>query len=158
MQQLKTLEALGATFNFIDIWLQLLRKNYCARSESYINAMKEMFMQIPQNIEIALTSKEKIQKLLIDIGGRWYKAKSARGLPPLKRTKLSKKSQESQDYIQKKLYKSNRWWNDWIFHLNWNKIEWVDPKSIPKIVKPCSVSSKSSVLVKMIEKHIFWSF
>ena len=41
---IKTLEALGATFNFIDIWLKLLRKHYCARSESYINAMKEMFM------------------------------------------------------------------------------------------------------------------
>ena len=49
---IKTLEALGATFNFIDIWLKLLHENYCARSESYINAMKEMFMQIPQNVEI----------------------------------------------------------------------------------------------------------
>ena len=27
---IKTLEALGATFNFIDIWLKLLRENYCA--------------------------------------------------------------------------------------------------------------------------------
>ena len=58
---IKTLEALGATFNFIDIWLKLLRENYCAQSESYINAMKEMFMQIPQNVEIALTTKEKNQ-------------------------------------------------------------------------------------------------
>ena len=56
---IKTLESLGATFNFIDIWLKLLRENYCARSESYINAMKEMFMQIPQNIERALNLKEK---------------------------------------------------------------------------------------------------
>ena len=38
--------------------------------------------------------------------------KSARGLPPLKTTKLSKKSQERQDVIQKKLYEANRWWND----------------------------------------------
>ena len=37
---IKTLEALGATFNFIDLWLKLLHGNYCARSESYINAMK----------------------------------------------------------------------------------------------------------------------
>ena len=37
---IKTLESLGATFNFIDIWLKLLLGNYCARSESYINAMK----------------------------------------------------------------------------------------------------------------------
>ena len=56
----KILESLGETFNFIYIWLKLLRENYCARSESYINAMKEMFMQIPQNVEIALTPKQKI--------------------------------------------------------------------------------------------------
>ena len=47
---IKKLEALGATFNFIDIWLKFLRENYCARSESYINATKYMFMQIPQNV------------------------------------------------------------------------------------------------------------
>ena len=57
--RIKTLESLCATFNFIDIWLKLIRENYCARSESYINAMKEMFMQIPQNVEIVLTPKEK---------------------------------------------------------------------------------------------------
>ena len=56
---IKTLESLGATFNFIVIWLKLLRGNYCARSESYINSMKEMFMKIPQNVEKVLTSKEK---------------------------------------------------------------------------------------------------
>ena len=58
-ETIKTLESLGATFNFIDIWLKLLCENYCARSESYINAMKDMFIQIPQNVERALTSKEK---------------------------------------------------------------------------------------------------
>ena len=71
----------------------MLRKNYFARSESYINAMKEMFMQIHQNVEIALTPKEKTQKLLTYIGGGWYMKKNARGLPPLKRTKLSEKAQ-----------------------------------------------------------------
>ena len=50
--------------------------------------------------------------MLTDIGGEQYLAKSDRGLPPLKRTKLSKQAQERQDYIQKKLYQSNRWWND----------------------------------------------
>ena len=116
--------------------------------------MKEMFMQIPQNVEITITSKEKIQKLLTDIGGGWYMKKCSRGLPPLKRTKLSKKAQERQDEFQKKLYESNKWWNDWKFQLHWNKLEWVDPKSNHKIVEPFSVSSKSSILVKMIEKHI----
>ena len=39
---------------------------------------------------------------------------------------------------------SNRWWNDWIFQLHCNKLEWVDPKSTPKRVKPFSVSSKKN--------------
>ena len=74
--------------------------------------------------------------------------KCVRGLPPLKRTKLSKKSQERHDYIQKKLYASNRWWNDWKFQLHWNKLEWFDPKSTPKRVKPFSVSSKKFYISK----------
>ena len=53
--------------------------------------MKEMFMQIPQNVEIELTSREKIQKILTDIGGEWYMEKSAKGPPPFNRTELSKK-------------------------------------------------------------------
>ena len=78
---------------------------------------------------------------MTDIGGGWYLKKSARVLPQLKRTKLSKKAQERQDYIQNKMYESNGWWNDWRFQLYWNKLEWFDPKSTPKRVKPFSVSS-----------------
>ena len=55
---IKTLESWGATFNFIDIWLKLLRETFDARYEAYINAMKVMFVQIPQNIKIALTPLE----------------------------------------------------------------------------------------------------
>ena len=58
--------------------LNFFVKNYDARCEAYINAMKEMFMQIPQIFEIALTPKQKIQKLMTDIGGGWYTEKSAR--------------------------------------------------------------------------------
>ena len=101
-------------------------------------------MKIPQNVEIALTSKEKIQKLLTYIVGVWYMGKSDIELPPLKRTKINKKTQERQDVIQKKLYEDNRWWNYWKFQLHWNKLEWVDPKSNPKRVKPYSVSSKKN--------------
>ena len=46
-ETIKTLEALGATFDFIDIQLKLLHESYNARCEAYINSMKEMFMQIP---------------------------------------------------------------------------------------------------------------
>ena len=52
---IKTLEALSVTTNFIDIWLKLLRENFDARCEAYINAMKVMFRKI------ALTPKQKVQ-------------------------------------------------------------------------------------------------
>ena len=63
------------------------------------------------------------------IGSGWYMEKGARGLPSLRITKLSKKAQERQDVIQKKLYEANKWWNDLKFQLHRNKLEWVDPKS-----------------------------
>ena len=68
----KELKSLGATFNFIDIWLKLLRTHYCAQSESYSIAMEDMFKHIPQNFDRALPSREKNQKLMTDIGGGWY--------------------------------------------------------------------------------------
>ena len=74
--------------------------------------------------------------------------KIARVLPPLKRTILSKKAQERQDVIQKKLFEANRWWNDWRFQLYLNNIEWVYPKYNPKRVKPFSVSSKKFYISK----------
>ena len=74
--------------------------------------------------------------------------KSARGLPPLRITKLSKKFKEREDGIQKKLYEANKRWNDWIFQLHWHKLEWVYPKYNPKIVKPLSISSKKFYIDK----------
>ena len=85
---------------------------------------------------------------MTDIGGGWYKGGSARGLPPWTRTKLSKKAQDRQDDIQKKLYEANRRGIDWKLLLHWNKLEWVDPKSNPKRVKPFSVSSKKFYIDK----------
>ena len=66
----KEIKSLGATFNFIDIWLHLLHENYLTRSESYSITMKEMFKQIPQNVEKALNSREK--KLKIDDRYWWW--------------------------------------------------------------------------------------
>ena len=66
--------------------------------------------------------------------------KKCEGNTTIEEKKISKKAQERQDYIQKKLYEANRWWNDWKFQLNWNKLEWFDNKSTPKRVKLFSVS------------------
>ena len=62
--------------------------------------------------------------------------KITKGLPPLRRPKLSKKSQEKDDEIKKKLYTYNRNWNDWRFQLYRNKLEWVNPRSETKIKNP----------------------
>ena len=83
----KALNSLGANFNLIDIWLQNFRRNYFKRSVSYTAAMVEMFKTMPQNVEKPLTTGEKNQKLITDIGGGWYLEKCAKGLLPLKRTK-----------------------------------------------------------------------
>ena len=53
----KALKALGATINFIDIWLKLFVENYDARCVAYITAMKEMFKKITQTMIKALTPK-----------------------------------------------------------------------------------------------------
>ena len=74
--------------------------------------------------------------MITDIGGGWYLEKYAKGLPPLKRTKPSKKAQERHDLIKNKLCQSNMWWNDWKFQLHWNMLEWFDLKTTPKRVKP----------------------
>ena len=49
------LNSLGATFNFIDIWLHNFRHNYFEQSVSYTAAVVEMFKTIPQNVGKPLT-------------------------------------------------------------------------------------------------------
>ena len=72
---IKTLEALRAIIDFIDVWLKLLCKRFDARYEAYINAMKFMFRKIPQIIKISLNPKQEVQKLMTDIDGEWYMEK-----------------------------------------------------------------------------------
>ena len=104
----KALTSLGATLNFIDIWLKLFLDYYSARCDAYFNAMKEMFEQIHQTTEKALTPQQKVQKLMKYIGGGWNMKKSYNGLPPLQRTKPCKKAQENRDEILKNLYEANK--------------------------------------------------
>ena len=68
--------------------------------------------------------------------------KFSKGIPPLKISKLSKKSQEKEDEIKKKLYEANKWWNDWKFKLHWNNLEWVNPITLTQRNKYFSFSSK----------------
>ena len=61
--------------------------------------------------------------------------KTSKGLPPLRRLRLSKKAQQREDEI-KKLYEADKWWNGWRFQLHWPKLEWVNPRSKIKRKKP----------------------
>ena len=69
----KALKSLGATFNFIDIWLHNFRNNYFDRSESYRVAMVKMFKKIPQNVENPRTTRETNKHLLqiLGVDGIW---------------------------------------------------------------------------------------
>ena len=67
----KTLEALGATLNFIDIWLKLFDQNYDVRNEAYNIAMKKMLQKIPTIKPKPLSQGKKVQKLTTEICGGW---------------------------------------------------------------------------------------
>ena len=61
--------------------------------------MKDMFQKIFIVMVNALTSKQKVQKVMTEIGGGWYMGKITKGKPPLIIPKLSKKSQDKEDKI-----------------------------------------------------------
>ena len=69
---------MGATLNFIDIWIKLFEENYDDRRVAYITAMKDMCNKIPQTMIKALTPKQKSQKLMTDIGVGWCMEKLVR--------------------------------------------------------------------------------
>ena len=60
----EALEALGDTINFIDIWIKLFEDNYDARRVAYITSIQEMFNKLTQTMIKALTSKQKVHKLM----------------------------------------------------------------------------------------------
>ena len=62
---------MGYTFNFIEIWIKLLDDNDEDRFVAYIAAMKEMIQKIPTMTTKPLITKQKVQKLMTEIGGGW---------------------------------------------------------------------------------------
>ena len=57
------LESLGATLNFIKIWLKLLDQNYEVRCGMYNKSMKYMFNQIPTTMTEPLSPKQNSRNL-----------------------------------------------------------------------------------------------
>ena len=70
-------------------------------------AMKNMFQKIPVELPKPPIPKEKHQSLLHDIRGCWYMNILSDKLPPLKKTKLSKKAQEKEEEIKRNLQEAN---------------------------------------------------
>ena len=59
----------------------------------YNKDTKEMFKQITTTMKKPLSPKQKVQKVITEVGGGWYMEKNDKGLPPLRRPKLRKKVQ-----------------------------------------------------------------
>ena len=57
----------------------------------YTHYMKELFQKIPVELSNKSSPKEKRKLLLHTIGGGWYVEKLVQKLPPLNKSKLSKK-------------------------------------------------------------------
>ena len=74
----EALEALGATLNFIEMWLKRSEDNHELRYGMYNKAMKEIFKKIPTTMIKALSPRKKVQKLMTEIGGGWYMEKLLR--------------------------------------------------------------------------------
>ena len=79
----------------------MLEDNYDDIPVAHITAMKEISRKIPLTMIKALNQKQKVQKLMTEIGGGWYMEKFSKGLPPLRRPTLSKKAQDKEDEIKK---------------------------------------------------------
>ena len=73
---------------------------------------------------------------MTEIGGGWYMGKSSKGIPPLRISKISKKAQDKEDKIRKKLYEANKWQNYWKSQLHWYNLEWVNQRSKRKRKNP----------------------
>ena len=79
----------------------MLDKNYDARREAYNTYMKNVFKTIPTMITKILSQKQKVKKLMTEIGGACYRKKIIKRLAPLNIPKISKTSQEMEDEILK---------------------------------------------------------
>ena len=64
-------------------------------------------------------------------------------LTPLKKRKLSKKSQKEEEEIKRKLNEDNQSWDCWKYHIYCNKLEWVYPRSRDEPKNLFCVSSKN---------------
>ena len=117
--------------------------------------MKELFQKIPFELPNKPSPKEKYESILHSIGCDQYVEKLGQNLPPLNKGKLGKKKHEEEDKIKRILTEANHAWCDWTFQIQWNKLEWVNPRSRDERKNQFCVSSKNNCF-KDNNKHERW--
>ena len=120
----------------------MFHHNYEVRWKMYNKAMENLFKKIPTMRSKPLSHNKKHKKLLTYIGGGWYMEKNNKGIPPLRKQKLSKKAQKKYDKIECKIHNDNRNWSDWKLKLHWKNLELVNPIIKTQRKKTYSTSSK----------------
>ena len=108
----------------------------------YVFNMNKLFHKTPVELPKQPNPRKKRKSLLHAIVGGWYVNKLVQKLQPLQKRRLRKKSQKSLDEIQRILTEANQYWNDWKFHIHWNKLEWVNPRSRDERKNKFCLSSK----------------
>ena len=77
----------------------------------YVFNKRYLFQKIPVELPNQPSPNEKRKSLLLAIGGGQFVKKLGQKLPPLKKSKLSKKSQKEEDRIKRILTESNQMCN-----------------------------------------------
>ena len=88
------------------------------------------------------------------IGGHLYMKKMTKGLPPIRKQTLSKKAQEKNNKIKRKLHTDNSNWNDWKLQLHCNKLERVNP--IGKIVRKNLFNFFKNLHIEQNDRTAHW--
>ena len=75
-------------------------------------------------------------------------------IPPIKKRKLCKKKEKEYE-IKRNIQTSNQNWNDLEFQIQWNKLEWANPRNWNEQKNPYCVFSKNFYL-KDNNKTAYW--
>ena len=83
--------------------------------------MKQLVSRVKINLVLLQEEEENVAEETNDDADDINKL--GQKLPPLKKRRLSKKSQKEKDEINRKLQKANKDGNYWRFKIHWNKLE-----------------------------------
>ena len=144
------LVSLSATINFIGCCLQALERNVLELCNMYF--FYEKHVSENSSWTSWTTHSERKTPIIITCCWRWlvYEQITREASTP-KEIKLSKRAQEKEDEIKRKLHKDNQDWYYWKIQIHWNKIEWVNPRNRNEQKSPFCVSSKlfSKIIIKL---------